>query len=180
MKSYIALLRGINVAGQKKIKMDALKAVFEQMDLLNVRTYIQSGNVLFESGEKDEAALAKRIERGIEEAFGFQVPVVLRTEEQLADVVRRNPYELSGRPETDSLYVTFLRTVPSEEAVASCLALRNEIDEFIIDGLEVFVLIHKSYGESKFSNNFMEKKLKTVATTRNWETVNKLLGMSRQ
>ncbi|TVX95320.1 DUF1697 domain-containing protein [Cohnella terricola] len=180
MQTYIALLRGINVAGQKKIKMDALKSVFEHLNLLNVRTYIQSGNVLFESGETDDAALADQIERGIAEAFGFQVPVVLRTAEQLTDVVRRNPYELDGRPETDSLYVTFLQTIPSEESVASCLALRNEIDEFIIDGREVYVLIHKSYGESKFSNNFMEKKLKTVATTRNWETVNKLLGMSEQ
>jgi len=180
MGAYIALLRGINVGGHKKILMEHLRTVFESLTLSNVRTYIQSGNVLFESAETDAVSLADRIERGLEQEYGFKIPVVLRTPDQLEATVRRNPFDMTGRPSSDSLYVSFLKEIPSAQAIADCYSFRNDVDEFIVDGAEVYILIHKHYGESKFSNNFLEKKLKVAATTRNWATVNKLIAMTKE
>ncbi|MCD9025491.1 DUF1697 domain-containing protein [Cohnella silvisoli] len=179
MTTYIALLRGINVSGQKMIKMDHLKGVFESMKLHHVRTYIQSRNVLFESPEGDAQLLTKRIEQHIESAYSFQVTVILRTLKELEEIIRQCPYKPEQLLETDSLYVSFLSELPSSEAIDKCMALQNDIDEFAIADKEVYILIHKKYGETKFSNNFLEKKLKVTATTRNWATVNKLVSLGR-
>ncbi|RED66198.1 DUF1697 domain-containing protein [Cohnella lupini] len=177
MITYIALLRGINVGG-KMIKMDQLRQVFESLKLNNVRTYIQSGNVLFESQE-DREQLIRSIEQAIEKSF-FQVTVVLRTVKELEEVVSDTPYRVTDLAETDSLYVTFLAENPSAEAIDRCYSFKNEVDEFTIVDREVYILIHKSYGTSKFSNNFLESKLKVKATTRNWATVNKLISMGKE
>ncbi|QMV40013.1 DUF1697 domain-containing protein [Cohnella cholangitidis] len=179
MINYVALLRGINVSGQKLIKMDHLKSVFEQLGYHRVRTYIQSGNVLFDSSDNDSVKVARQIEAKIEEEYSFPVTVVLRTIRELEEVVRNNPYPLEEMQKTDSLYVSFLSERPAEEAIAQCMALKNEADELVITDTEAYILIHKSYGTSKFSNNFLEKKLKVAATTRNWATVNKLIGMGQ-
>jgi uncharacterized protein (DUF1697 family) len=179
MITYVALLRGINVSGQKMIKMDHLKSFFESMKLQNMRTYIQSGNVLFESAEKDAQSLTKKIEKGIEDTYSFQVSVILRTVDELESVISQSPYKLEEMKETDSLYVSFLAEAPTSEAIEKCMTFQNDLDEFIIQNREVYILIHKSYGNSQFSNNFLEKKLKVVATTRNWATVNKLISMGR-
>lgn len=177
--TYIALLRGINVSGKKPIKMEHLKGLFESLKFGNIRTYIQSGNVVFESAEDDPELLAKKIEQAIENAYSFQVTVILRTLKELEEVIARSPYKVDKLRETDSLYISFLAERPSEEAAAKCLTFKNEVDEFTIEDSEVYILIHKSYGETKFSNAFMEKKLKVAATTRNWATVNKLISMGQ-
>jgi uncharacterized protein (DUF1697 family) len=179
MTTYIALLRGINVSGQKMIKMDHLKSVFESMQLQNVRTYIQSGNVFFESTEEDVQTLRKQIEQRIESAYSFQVTVILRTLRELEEIIGHNPYKETELLETDSLYVSFLSEMPTRESIDHCLAFRNDIDEFTILGNEVYILIHKKYGETKFSNSFFEKKLKAAVTTRNWATVNKLVSIGK-
>jgi uncharacterized protein (DUF1697 family) len=179
MTNYIALLRGINVSGQKLIKMDHLKSVFEELGYHRVRTYIQSGNVLFDSQDNEPTKVVKKIEEKIQEVYSFQVTVVLRTIQELEEVVRNNPYLLEEMQKTDSLYVSFLAEPPAEEAIAQCMALKNDVDELVITDTEAYILIHKSYGTSKFSNNFLEKKLKVAATTRNWATVNKLIGMGQ-
>jgi uncharacterized protein (DUF1697 family) len=179
MITYVALLRGINVSGQKLIKMVHLKNVFESMQLQNVRTYIQSGNVVFESAEKDAKSLTKKIEKGIEDTYSFQVSVFLRTVDELEAVISQSPYNVEQLQETDSLYVSFLSEAPTSEAIDKCMTFQNDIDEFSIQNREVYILIHKSYGNSQFSNNFLEKKLKVAATTRNWATVNKLISMGR-
>ncbi|WP_276322384.1 hypothetical protein [Cohnella luojiensis] len=98
---------------------------------------------------------------------------------ELEEVIARSPYKVDDLLETDSLYLSFLAERPSAEAAAKCLTFMNEVDEFTIGDREVYILIHKSYGESKFSNNFLEKKLKVAATTRNWATVNKLISMGQ-
>ncbi|XID94852.1 DUF1697 domain-containing protein [Paenibacillaceae bacterium WGS1546] len=180
MTVYIAWLRGINVAGQRKVEMKRLKTVFEQADLLRVRTYIQSGNVVFEAAAEEEERLASRIERAIEEEFGFPVPVVLRTADELEEVIRRNPFKEAVDSEAISVYVSFLKEKPSKEAAASCMEIGNDVDELIIGDREAYVLIRKNDGKSLFSNNFLEKKLKVAATTRNWATVNKLAAIGRE
>jgi uncharacterized protein (DUF1697 family) len=179
MTTYIAFLRGINVSGQKLIKMDHLKGVLESKMVKNVRTYIQSGNVVFESSESEAHLLTEQIEQLIETTYSFQVTVILRTLQELENIISETPYKVEELLETDSLYVSFLSEQPTKEEIAACLSFQNDIDEFTISDKEVYILIHKKYGETKFSNHFLEKKLKVAATTRNWATVNKLVIMGK-
>jgi uncharacterized protein (DUF1697 family) len=176
MPKYVALLRGINVSGQKIIKMDHLRAIFESMNFQHVITYIQSGNVIFDSEEKDSERLKSRIESELQRVLHFDIPVILRTKEELEEIVERNPFEEAGINE--KLYVSLLSRAPSAEAVAKLETYENEIDTFRIQDREVYVLCRENYGKSQFSNNFMEKKLGVSATTRNWATVNKLIQLA--
>lgn len=178
MTVYIALLRGINVSGQKIIKMEHLRAVFEEMQFTQVRTYIQSGNVVFEAEEQDTSLLEKKIEQKIEQVYSFQVPVMVRTSRELELVVEQNPIDITELSANEKIYVSFLSQEPNAEAVQVLESFESDIDDFHVHGREVYILIRAGYGESLFSNNFLEKKLKVSATTRNWATVNKLIAMS--
>lgn len=178
MSVYIALLRGINVSGQKIIKMEHLRAVFEEMQFEQVQTYIQSGNVVFEAEEQDTSLLEKKIEQKIEQVYSFQVPVIVRTSRELELVVEQNPFDITELSANEKIYVSFLSQEPSAEAVQLLKTFESDIDDFHVHGCEVYILIRAGYGESLFSNNFLEKKLKVSATTRNWATVNKLIAMA--
>ncbi|OAS16354.1 DUF1697 domain-containing protein [Paenibacillus oryzisoli] len=178
MARYIAMLRGINVSGQKIIKMDRLRQLFESMAFRNVSTYIQSGNVIFDGDELDAAILRDRIVHELKEQLTFDISVIIRTPEELQEVVQNTPYATIKADENEQRYVTFLSQVPSEAALAKLAAAQNEVDEYTVKGLTVYLLIRKNYGDSKFSNNFIEKKLGVAATTRNWETVNKLIQLA--
>jgi uncharacterized protein (DUF1697 family) len=178
MTVYIALLRGINVSGQKIIKMEHLRAVFEEMRFKQVRTYIQSGNVVFEADEQDTSLLEKKIEQKIEQVYSFQVPVIVRTSRELELVVEQTPFDTAELTANEKIYVSFLSQEPSAEAVQVLKTFESDTDDFQVHGREVYILIRAGYGESLFSNNFLEKKLKVSATTRNWATVNKLISMA--
>jgi uncharacterized protein (DUF1697 family) len=178
MTVYIALLRGINVSGQKIIKMEHLRAVFEEMRFKQVRTYIQSGNVVFEADEQDTSLLEKKIEQKIEQVYSFQVPVIVRTSRELELAVEQTPFDTAELTANEKIYVSFLSQEPSAEAVQVLKTFESDTDDFQIHGREVYILIRAGYGESLFSNNFLEKKLKVSATTRNWATVNKLISMA--
>lgn len=182
MTTYIALLRGINVGGKNIIKMVDLKRVFEAMGLCEIQTYIQSGNVLFKSNEKEES-LCKKIEHDIEAAFRFSVPVILRTSEELEWIIRNCPFsaeevlQAESTSEGESLYVSFLMHVPSQENIERFDAYKSESDEYKIEGREVFLLFHNSIRNSKLANNL--QKLDVTATTRNWKTINKLAILAK-
>ncbi|KRE93297.1 hypothetical protein ASG89_07305 [Paenibacillus sp. Soil766] len=176
MARYVAMLRGINVSGQKIIKMDRLRQLFESMDFTNVSTYIQSGNVIFDAAEVDIAILRDRIVHELKEQLTFDIPVIIRTPAELQEVVQDTPYPRVD--ENEQRYVTFLSQAPTEVALAKLDAAQSEVDEYHVKGLTVYLLIRKNYGDSKFSNNFIEKKLGVSATTRNWETVNKLIQLA--
>lgn len=178
MTVYIALLRGINVSGQKIIKMEQLRAVFEEMQLEQVRTYIQSGNVVFEAKEQDTSLLEKKIQQKIEQVYSFHVPVIVRTSRELELVVEQTPFDITELSANEKIYVSFLSQEPSTEAVQLLKTFESEVDDFHVHAREVYILIRAGYGESMFSNNFLEKKLKVSATTRNWATVNKLIAMA--
>ncbi|KZE82144.1 hypothetical protein AV654_08795 [Paenibacillus elgii] len=180
MNTYVAMLRGINVSGQKIIKMDRLKSIFESMQLQEVTTYIQSGNVIFGTTESDKVVLRDRIESTLKEALGYDVPVVIRSNDELDEVIKLNPFAVAELPEGEKVYVTFLASQPTAEAVAHFESYSNNVDDFRVLNREVYILSRKGYGKSLFSNNFVEKKLKVTATTRNWETVNKLADLSRR
>lgn len=179
MGIYIALLRGINVSGQKIIKMDRLRNLFESLNYQSVVTYIQSGNVVFQTAEGDTALIRQTIEHGIKETFEFDVTVVVRTNDELEESIRNNPFDRIELNENDRIYLSYLAERPSEEAIERLLAFKNDSDDYEIIGRVVYILCRTGYGKSLFSNNFLEKKLGVAATTRNWQSVNKIADLCR-
>jgi uncharacterized protein (DUF1697 family) len=161
--TYIALLRGVNVGG-KKLPMADLRNTFAGLGHTEVRTYIQSGNVVFtaKSGGKDRGRAA--IERAIARDSGLDVTVLVRMPAELTSVLQRNPFG------TDA-YVTFLDTKPTAKQIAAIDPEKFAPDEFVVDGREVFVRCPDGYGRTKINNMFFERKLATKATTRNYKTV---------
>lgn len=178
MKKYIAMLRGINVSGQKLIKMAELKTLLEESDFDNITTYIQSGNVLFNSRKTDQNELAGLISDKIKQKYGFDVPVIVISKEELKHLSVSNPFINEHQIDIERLYVTFLDKVPMPDLVDKFKEVDYKPDEFFIIGKYLYGYFPNGYGNSKFSNNFIESKLKVTATTRNWKTVMKLLEMT--
>lgn len=177
MKTYISILRGINVSGQKKIIMTDLQALYESLNFKDVVTYIQSGNVIFKTDKKfTDVKLAKLIEDKILEKYNFQVPVVIRTLEELQNVITQNPFK---KDDIDSLYVTFLSNAPNAINLEKLDNVSFLPDKFEIIDKEIYLSV-SGYGNTKLSNNFFESKLKVTATTRNWKTINKLASLALQ
>lgn len=177
MQTYISILRGINVSGQKKMLMTDLAKLYEDLGFKDVVTYIQSGNVIFKTDKKfTNVKLAKLIEDKIVATYNFQVPVIIRTLKELQDIVVINPFI---KEEIDSLYVTFLSNSPSAINLEKLDNVNFLPDKFEIIDKEIFLSV-SSYGNTKLSNNFFENKLKVTATTRNWKTVNKLLELANE
>ena len=176
-QTYMALLRGINVSGHKKIKMPELKTMFEALGFTNVRTYIQSGNVVFESNSGED--LESKISAKIQEQFGFEVSVICRTLEEIKQVVKRNPFAETLGFEPEKLYVTFLQKTPSEEKLEVLQTLSFAPEKYSVLGKEIYVYCTNGYGQTKLDNGLFERKLKVIGTTRNWRTVNKLIEMSQ-
>jgi len=182
MIRYIALLRGINVGGRNIIKMADLKRVLESIGLASVKTYIQSGNVLFKS-EGQEEPLRKEIEQEIEKIFGFHVTVVLRTAAEIEWIIQNCPFsneeiiDAEKSSKVESLYVSLLTHVPSEEKIKLLNSYASEIDKYKIEGREVFLLLYNSVRNSKLANNL--KKLEVPGTVRNFKTMNKLNELAK-
>jgi uncharacterized protein (DUF1697 family) len=179
MKAYISMLRGINVSGQKLIKMPELKRLYEDIGFGRVVTYIQSGNVVFSTEENSEKKdLALKIEKAILEKFGFTVPVIIRTPDELKDVVRAIPFINSEGVVPEKIYITFLEDIPDEGNVMKINPFDFKPDRFVVTGKEIYLDCASGYGTSKLSNTFFENKLKLRATTRNYNTVNKLIELA--
>ena len=180
MLIYIALLRGVNVGGKNKIKMAELRRLLEAMGLDRVQTYIQSGNIVFESNDKEEL-LQKKIERKIEEEFGFSVSVVLRTAVELEKIIRNCPFSEKAVSEAEdsavgeSLYVALLLESPPQEAIERLNNYKNEYETFQAENREIYLLFYHSIRNSKLANQL--QKLGTPVTVRNWKTLNKLNTM---
>ena len=179
MQNFVSILRGINVAGQKKILMSDLKTLYQSLQFKDVVTYIQSGNVVFKSDAKlSNTEMAKKIEKAIDKKYGFHVPVIIRSKKELQNIISNNPFLKDKNIDIKKLHVTFLSDFPDKTNIESIGNIDFSPDQFIIKGKEIYLHIPVSYGETKLSNNFFEKKLKVTATTRNWNTVNKLFEIS--
>ena len=176
MTIFIGLLRGINVGGHHKIKMADLKNLLESMGLQKVKTYIQSGNVLFESEDGAEQ-LSKRMENELNRIFGFPVPVVLRTAEELKQLILDCPYSTDSLNEGESVQIAFLGGEPAREGIDHMYAYNNEFEECKIKGKEVYFYFRKSIRDSKLAPQL--PKLGVPATVRNWKTVIKLEDLSK-
>ncbi len=173
MIRYIAFLRAMNVGG-RVLKMEELKKIFVMPGFKNISTYIQSGNVIFDCAEEDTSLLAKKIEAKLFKSLSYEVKVFIKTIPDIAGIVKKNPFK--DHPEDMNLHVSFLSAKPDKEKVELILPLQNENEQFKVINTEIYLLVKKGgYGNSTFSNNFFEKKLKVQATTRNWATVNKML-----
>lgn len=178
MHTYISLLRGINVSGQKPVRMLELKMLYETLGFAQVVTYVQSGNVVFDSIETDRSMIAARIETGIHQAFGFQVPVFVRDGMDFQRITTGNPFLRRKEVSVERLYVTFL-SAPGGETVFDNLDIQvATADEFQISGSEIYLYCPGGYGKTVLSNNFFERKLGQLATTRNWKTITALSGLS--
>ncbi len=172
---YIALLRGINLGSHKRIKMADLVKAMELLGFKNVKTYLQSGNVIFEDDSTNEAKIAENIGIKINQIFGFQVNVIIRTEDELENIVKGNPFAKDANIQPDKLHVTFLSDMPDSETISDLDIKKDENEKFEVAGREVYLYCPNGYARTKLTNDVFEKKLNTTATTRNWKTTNKLL-----
>lgn len=175
MATYVSMLRGINVGGQKKIKMKDLKELYESLNFKDVKTYIQSGNVVFRYPDSPVLELTEKIENEIKKVFDFHVPVFIRTKDELQDAVKNNPFK---ELDVDKLHVTFLSDIPTEKPVKEIDKIKDKSEKFSIILKEIYLFLPHGYGRTKLSNEFFEKNLKVSATTRNWKTLNKLLDIA--
>lgn len=171
MTTYIAILRGINVGGNRKILMADLKKLLSQAGFENITTYIQSGNILFES-DANATEIAGTVKQLIFDTYGFDVPVILRTAHEFQELFMNNPFLETA--EISQLHVTFLDEIPRNELINGLSNKSFEPDEVTLIGKNAFIKCKGLYHESKFSNAFFEKNLNATATTRNWKTVAKL------
>lgn len=182
MAIYIALLRGINVGGHHKIKMAELKSMFQSMGFERVQTYIQSGNVLFEA-EQDADSLRERIEHEIEKVFSISVTVIIRTSEELDQMIESCPFsaevltEAQASAQVETFYVAMLLDAPAPDRIERLKAFASEIDEYHVQGREVYLLLREGVRNSKLANQLA--KMIVPSTVRNWKTMNKLRDLAK-
>ncbi len=176
MKRWVALLRGVNVGGVR-IGMADLRRVVTDLGHEDVKTYLQSGNVVFGSDVRDAEALARGIERALAD-LAVTVPVLVRSDREMAAVAGGNPYA-DREDDPTKLHVAFLATAPAASAVTGLTVPGGENVAFTVTGREVFLHYPDGgYGRSKFTNNYLEKHLGVVATTRNWRSVRALADLA--
>jgi len=180
MQTYIAFLRGINVSGVKKIKMADLRAMMNDLGFKDVETYIQSGNIIFNSDHENVQYVSEIIKKEILDVFGFDVPVLVKTKADIAGVIEKCPYKKKEDLEAKRIYYVLLKDVPKEENMASLKQENYPNELFTITKTCVYLNCIKGAGKAKLTNNIIERKLKVEATTRNHRTMSKLLTMSNE
>jgi len=175
--THVALLRGINVGGKNPLPMKALAEEFVAAGCGDVRTFIQSGNVIFSAPQgKDESQLAQSLGERLAERFGYTAPLVLRTTEELRAAIANNPYLALSAPE-DSLHVMFLTATPDAGAVQKLDPDRSPGDEYRVIGREIFLRLPRGMARTKLTNAYFDTKLGVTSTARNWRTTTKLLEL---
>ena len=172
---YVAFLRGINVGGKNKIKMETLREICSALGFSNVKTYINSGNVIFETAETADITLAANIEAAIETEFALKIKVIVRTFAEIEEIVKNNPF--AGQFENDKdVHVFFLDEKMPEEKSVLLLSNNNENERYAVRNREIFCHLRISVLDSLMGKDYIAKKLKVSSTARNWRTVNKILG----
>jgi uncharacterized protein (DUF1697 family) len=172
MTLYLALLRGVNV-GNTAISMERVRGIFSAAGLEPARTYLQSGNVLFESGASP-ADLRQRIEQILHGETRLPVTVIIRSQKQMCRLVGINPFLKDPSVNASRLHVTFLSEAPPKRQLAALAAVKSGADRCVASGAHVFLHCPHGYGRTKLSNTAIERLLSLQATTRNWNTVKSL------
>ncbi len=173
---YVALLRGINVGGKNMIKMETLRATFAGLGFEDVKSYINSGNLAFNTAKTDDGKLAAKIHDAISRDFGFDISVMVRPMAEIANIVANNPFEGQFESHKD-LHVFFLGAELTVEQEALLFTQANENERFAVLGRHILCLLSISILDSSVGKGFIDKKLKVAATARNWRTVKTLAAM---
>jgi len=174
------MLRGVNLGGQKILKMEALRALYESLRFDDVATFIQSGNIVFRTKERDLSKICKRIGGGIEKNFGFRPEVILRTTEEMRGVIARNPFAARKEIEPSKLLVWFLPAAPDAEARKKLQMVKIQQEELRLEERELYIYFPDGQGRSKLSLPAVDRALKVLGTGRNWNTVQKLMDMAEK
>ena len=178
--TYISLLRGINVSGHNKLKMDALKKMYEKFGFKKVKTYLQSGNIIFQNTDCNHNKLDQLISMQIKKDFELQVPVTVLTVDQMERIIKNNPFLKDLTKDISFLHVTFLASQPEDydnESITSRIAKGEDI---VITDSAVYLYCPDGYGKTKLTNSFIESRLKVSATTRNWKSANEILRIAQE
>ncbi len=175
---YLGLLRGINVGGKNKILMTDLSAMFVTAGCKNVRTFIQSGNVVFDVSAKVSAQVPRLVAEQITNRLGYKTPVVLRSLAELEDAVSNNPFLKLGS-DLESLHLVFLAALPEASSIAALDPKRSPGDEYVVRGRDIYLRLANGVADSRLTNAYFDSKLSTISTGRNWRTVTKLLEMMK-
>lgn len=170
MQQFVAIIRGINVGGHNKVNMKQLRDALVQSGLDDIRTYIQSGNIVFRSPGKDALKHAATVRDVLATEFSVQVPVIVRDSKEWQRTLKRNPF-LSQTGDFAKLLVTFLSEKPAAAETKKIGAFAFPHDVFAVDGKDVYMYCIDGYGKTDIPNLFFEKHLKVTGTTRNWKTV---------
>lgn len=173
---WVALLRGVNVGGKNRLPMTDLVALFAGAGAADVRSYIQSGNVVFRASTAAAARVPGLVTRAIEKNFGFRPPLVLRSAGELEAVTLENPFLRTGA-NPDELHVLFLADKPDPARAAALDPGRSPPDTFVVRGREVYLRCPNGLARTRLTNDWFDRALDTVSTARNWRTVLKLAGM---
>ncbi|MGA2100326.1 MAG: DUF1697 domain-containing protein [Candidatus Sulfotelmatobacter sp.] len=180
MPVLISMLRGVNLGAHNRIKMDALRALYESLKLEDPRTYVQSGNVIFRSKEKNQAQLGKKIQDAIEKKFGFRPEVILRTTDELRKAIAASPFAKRTELEPGKILVTFLAGEPGPDAHANLAKLKEHPEELHLKGREMYIYFPDGAGKSKLPWSQVERLLKVTGTARNWNSVTNMLAMAEE
>lgn len=180
MTNYIAFLRGINVSGHNMIKMGSLKNYCEELNLYNIKTYLQSGNIVFQYTLEKPEKIALLIQQKIKKECDLVISVFVITREHLFKVVRQNPFLKDASKKEDFFHVSFLYSKDYENNFEQIELKKKENEAIVLVKDVIYIYCPDGYGQTKLTNNFIEQKLKVGATTRNWKTVNAVLNMGKE
>lgn len=180
MNIYISILRGINVTGKKLIKMKDLRELYTSLNFQNITSYIQSGNIIFSHTKEEEAKLQQKISKQIMTIYGFEVPVIVLSIQDLKQIIANNPFTKDMDKNPDFSHITFFSTKPRNVDVERIEAKKRDSEDIVITEKAAYLYCPKGYGKTKLNNSFLENVLKTTATTRNWKTTNKLLYIAEE
>lgn len=177
--TYVALLRGVNVGGKNKLPMTELASLFRDAGCADVRTYIQSGNVIFTTAPSVSLGVSAAVAEQIAARFGFHAPIVLRTRDELARTIQKNPFLRLGTLER-MLHVYFLSVLPDVRDLSRLDSQRSFPDEFEVCGREIYLKLPNGMARTKLTNAYFDSRLAVTSTARNWNTVLQLYDLMKQ
>jgi len=174
------MLRGVNLGPHNRIKMDELRALYESLRFEDPRRYVQSGNIIFRTKEKNSPLLAKKIQSAIEKKFGCCPEVILRTAEEMRRAIAANPFPERTKAEPGKVLVTFLAAEPPREARVNLEKFKELPEELHLEGRELYIYFPNGAGRSKLPWSAVDKLLKVTGTARNWNSVQAILAIAEE
>jgi len=178
-QTFISLLRGINVSGKRILKMETLSRLYSEMGLKNIKTYIQSGNVIFQTSNQKTIDLEKQISENILNQFKIEVPIIVLNFKELQTIFTQNPFLNERNEDISKLHLTLLSELPTQEKLNQLTDIQFFPSEYHIYKKSIYLFCPEGYSKTKLTNTFFENKLKIKATTRNWKTMNEIWTLAK-